>query len=728
MKPNTTQQWKKTRALQFLFFFFCNCKESIEDSDVFELVASLRTRTQWLNMIKTVFPGEKIARMKASRNFGDRLDLNNSKAEFLREIWQAQYARARLRRVLLAVISEELEAHMEDGLAKNPFTNRLLELQRLLRLDNFEMDVLLVLSFVAQGILSYPDMHGLCSRLEAKCEFVACCLDRPVSQVKEVLDDKHRLRRYGCVDSDGDFNKKVYYFLIGRKNEPYENEYFMLWRGEVLPWSFFGDMAKKHGPLLRRMISGRTGKPVNILVYGGAGTGKSSFVRSLAAELHRECYLVRQNVSDSRSQVESSPDSRFGALQFCADHVYPDDCIIVVDEADKMLRGNESTDEILTGSGFPVGNKCLVNSILDSVRAPTFWIINSSPDTLDATARRRFDYSIRFEPLTATSRRMIWRNNVSRMKMDHLVSDDMQNDFADRYPVSAGGISMVVQNLAGLSPRPEEVKDLVGTLMASHCRLTGITLDDRRMALGRDYSLEGLNIKSELPLRMVVKAIRNFQTDTGDPADRPRMNVLLSGPPGTGKTEFVKYLSRELNTAVLVKMGSDLLNMFVGGTEQRIRNAFEAAESQKAILFLDEIDGMGQNRMRAVRNWEVTQVEELLHRMDVFNGVMIGATNFGTSLDDAFLRRFTYKLEFDYLDEAGKELFFERMFHTPLTKAESRELAQIPMLAPGDFRTVRQSLYYLGDEVDNRDRIAALARESEIKLKNKCAPKRKIGF
>ena len=50
------------------------------------------------------------------------------------------------------------------------------------------------------------------------------------------------------------------------------------------------------------------------------------------------------------------------------------------------------------------------------------------------------------------------------------------------------------------------------------------------------------------------------------------------------------------------------------------------------------------------------------------------------------------------------------------------------MLAPGDFRTVRQSLYYLADEVDNHDRIAALARESEIKLKNKYAPKRKIGF
>ena len=98
---------------------------------------------------------------------------------------------------------------------------------------------------------------------------------------------------------------------------------------------------------------------------------------------------------------------------------------------------------------------------------------------------------------------------------------------------------------------------------------------------------------------------------------------------------------------VVVKMCSDLLNMYVGGTEKLIKQAFEQAEAENAILFLDEIDGLLQNRERAHQTWEVTQVNELLHRMENFNGVLIGATNFSANLDQAVLRRFTFKLEFD---------------------------------------------------------------------------------
>ncbi|MBO7328331.1 MAG: hypothetical protein J6W00_06125, partial [Lentisphaeria bacterium] len=83
----------------------------------------------------------------------------------------------------------------------------------------------------------------------------------------------------------------------------------------------------------------------------------------------------------------------------------------------------------------------------------------------------------------------------------------------------------------------------------------------------------------------------------------------------------------------------------------------------------------------------------------------------------------------DYLDNYGKLSFFSRMFRTRLTTAERRRLEAIENLTPGDFRTVRQSLYYL-DEVSNSARLSALEQESSMK---KSPAKRenknsKIGF
>jgi transitional endoplasmic reticulum ATPase len=128
-----------------------------------------------------------------------------------------------------------------------------------------------------------------------------------------------------------------------------------------------------------------------------------------------------------------------------------------------------------------------------------------------------------------------------------------------------------------------------------------------------------------------------------------------------------------------------------------------------------------------LRSWEVTQVNELLHRMENFNGVMVGATNFTQNLDPAVVRRFTFKLEFRYLDEAGNRLFFERMFRSKLSTPEAKRLAGIPDLAPGDYRTVRQGLHYLGKGITNGERLAALERESQAKGHNRYTTK-KIGF
>ena len=731
MKKYSTRKhlWKETKALEFTLNLLNNHKGSICDNSLFGLVASLYPKSRWADMIRAAFPKDTIKRMEDNSDCMNRLSLDDDPKEMLREVWFAPFARKRLRKLLGTVIRDELRKNPLEKFASDPFAQKVRELQQTLKLSDFEVDVLLVLAFIRNDILSMTDDYPHRTDLNDKQEFIAKCLNCDTGLVREALRADHRIRRYNCVDNELDFNGDISCFLSGISNEPLTNSFYTRCRDEVLPWSFYGSLVEKHGEMLRRILSA-TGRdiPTNILLYGAPGTGKTSFAKTLAVELKRECYVISQDINTKNGVSCSTPEHRFGALQICADQVDPADSIIIVDEADEMLRSSAGLLSFLNSGNESSGDKGLLNSILDSVRVPTVWITNMPAGALDESTRRRFDYSIRFNPLNTAQRLAIWRNNVSRMKLGHLVTDAMQNRFAAAYPVSAGGITMTLQNLVKLSPRPDEVESLVAKLMEPHCELLEIPRSSEKLLPAKDYSLEGLNIKGGLSLDRIVDAIRSFRQGGEDEVDRPRMNLLLSGAPGTGKTEFVKYLGNELQTKVVVKMGSDLLDMYVGGTERNIRIAFEEAEAENAILFLDEIDGLVQSRERASQSWQVTQVNELLHRMENFNGVMIGATNFAANLDSAIIRRFTFKLEFDYLDEAGKKLFFERMFRTTLTPEEYHELAQIPMLTPGDFRTVRQSFFYLGDRAGNRDYIAALAHESEIRNANRFTPKPRIGF
>jgi cell division protease FtsH len=122
--------------------------------------------------------------------------------------------------------------------------------------------------------------------------------------------------------------------------------------------------------------------------------------------------------------------------------------------------------------------------------------------------------------------------------------------------------------------------------------------------------------------------------------------LLLYGPPGTGKTLMAKAIAGEANVPFYAMSGSDFVQMYVGVGASRIRSLFnKAKKSEKAVIFIDEIDTIGKKRARNVSasNDERDQtLNALLTEMSGFSDnqgiLVIGATNRLDTLDEALLR------------------------------------------------------------------------------------------
>ncbi len=159
-------------------------------------------------------------------------------------------------------------------------------------------------------------------------------------------------------------------------------------------------------------------------------------------------------------------------------------------------------------------------------------------------------------------------------------------------------------------------------------------------------------VRREVPVRR--------DRDRARPGNGDGMIALFAGSPGTGKFQAAEAVARALDLSLLRIDLSHVVSKYIGETEKNLRQVFDAAEEAGAVLFFDEVDALFGQRTEVkdahdrAANLEVGRL--LLDRIERFRGLVVLATPRRDNLDDAFVRRLRWVIEFPTPDLAFDHL------------------------------------------------------------------------
>ena len=406
-------------------------------------------------------------------------------------------------------------------------------------------------------------------------------------------------------------------------------------------------------------------KGVNILIYGAPGTGKTE----LATLLGKVLSVSVNNITymDEDGDVISAED-RLNKCRFAQTLLNGKQALLIFDEIEDVFNGSFMERSVAQK------NKAWTNQLLENNNVPMIWLSNSV-HSIDAAFLRRFDFVFEMPDLPLKNKSAL----ISQLADGKLTAEYVQH-FAKVRSLSPAILTRVFNVANAVDNGKKAFSEVLLTLFNEALQAQGKKKIEPLLESKLSYQLEWVSCNENI--HKISEGL--MRTKKG--------RICCYGPPGTGKTAWAGWLAEQLDMPLLLCKGSDLLDPYVGGTEQKIAEAFESAKRDNCLLVLDEVDTFLFSRDGAERSWERSQVNEMLTQIERFEGIMVVSTNLMNVLDPAALRRFDLKLKFDYLTPQQRLDFAkqqaEKLNLGVWDEPHSKRLLELNLLTPGDFSAV----------------------------------------
>jgi SpoVK/Ycf46/Vps4 family AAA+-type ATPase len=449
-------------------------------------------------------------------------------------------------------------------------------------------------------------------------------------------------------------------------------------------------------------------KGINIFFYGVPGTGKTELTRIIAKHLNCPLYEIS---SEDEDGDPIGGGHRLSAVRASQAFFKQSNSLLLFDEVEDVFGDG---DGIFGHKSTAQTRKAWMNRLLEENDIPTFWLCNKI-DSVDPAFIRRFDWVIEVPIPPKKQRDIIIRENCGNILNDKEIN--ILSSCQELAPAVITRAAKVVNSLTDEFSTQQLAKtfnSLINkTLIAQGHK--GVDKNDTN-GLPDIYDLDFINCDADL--MKIAEGIKEYGN----------ARICLFGIPGTGKSAYAKWLADYIQQPLVIKRGSDLLSMWVGRTEKNIERIFREAEDENAVLLIDEVDSFLQDRRSSHNSWEITGVNEMLTRMENYNGIFIASTNRIDGLDAASLRRFDLKIKFEALTahQSWKLLHsYAEIFKLSIpNEAIHIELNRIENLTPGDFALVARR-HRFKPILSIEELVSALKAEVNLKAPYQNKP---IGF